>query len=189
MATHNTKVENTKNYLQAALIELIETMPLTKVTVSALTKKAGISRGTFYLHYLDINDYISSLEADIFSVIQTNLSVDLLDDDKFDKLELLITYVQDHFTIFRALIGQNGDKNFEKQLIDLVREFIVSHTERRADQEDLPEVYVVDWLTMSIVSIIYTWLAEENPRSSQEIIAILLRTRYLSPADLIGKKA
>ena len=97
-------------------------------------------------------------------------------------------YVEKNYAIFQILIGKNGDKNFEQRLIDLIKQFIVGNIDKNNQHFNIPKDYILDLLTMSVVSIIYTWFDEETPRTSQEIIDIIIKTRFLSPVELIGEK-
>ncbi|SQF39508.1 transcriptional regulator [Streptococcus ferus] len=189
MTGYQTKRKNTKTYLREAFFSLLEERPINQVTVSALTKKAGISRGTFYLHYLDINDFIQSIKSEIYSVIEEHLQDDLFHDAELSKLTFLIDYVEDTFAVFKALIGKNGDKAFEAYLIRAIKRFILGHAKVSYQDKTIPETYVIDILTMSVIAIIYTWLDEENPRTSREIIDIIVKTRTLSPADLYRRES
>ena len=48
------RVTKTRRPIKAAFLELVQTKPGQKITVTELAKRAEISKGTFYLHYLDI---------------------------------------------------------------------------------------------------------------------------------------
>ena len=48
------RVLKTRRAIQSAFLELIEEKPVNKITVTELAARAEISKGTFYLHYLDI---------------------------------------------------------------------------------------------------------------------------------------
>ena len=48
------RVTKTRRPIKAAFLELVQTKPVQKITVTELAKRAEISKGTFYLHYLDI---------------------------------------------------------------------------------------------------------------------------------------
>ena len=48
--------DHTKNAIMGALIELVGDEPFEKITVTAICKKAGISRQAFYGHFLDKYD-------------------------------------------------------------------------------------------------------------------------------------
>lgn len=50
-------------------MELIIKIPVHKITVTELAKKAEISKGTFYLHYLDIFDLYNKLVKDTVTKI------------------------------------------------------------------------------------------------------------------------
>ncbi|MFC3928780.1 TetR/AcrR family transcriptional regulator [Streptococcus caprae] len=43
----------TKTYIKEALTQLLKETDFERLTISQITKKAGINRGTFYLHYTD----------------------------------------------------------------------------------------------------------------------------------------
>lgn len=59
------RVVRTKMALRSVLGELVEEKGLDAITVSDLTERANMNRGTFYLHYHDKNDLIASLEDEI----------------------------------------------------------------------------------------------------------------------------
>ena len=48
------RVTKTRRPIKAAFLELVQAKPGQKITVTELAKRAEISKGTFYLHYLDI---------------------------------------------------------------------------------------------------------------------------------------
>ena len=48
----------------------MEKKELRKITVTEITKKANINRGTFYLHYFDIYDMVEKLEDEIITKIK-----------------------------------------------------------------------------------------------------------------------
>lgn len=51
--------QETKKVLSNALGELLKEKPLSKITISDITNKAGVNRHTFYYHFSDINDIIA----------------------------------------------------------------------------------------------------------------------------------
>ena len=50
-----------KNQIKHAFASLLYVQPLNKITVTAIIEKAGISRSTFYAHYNDIDDLMSTI--------------------------------------------------------------------------------------------------------------------------------
>lgn len=56
--TRKKRKTNSKNAIRSALSRLLLEQSLESLTISQLTKEAGINRGTFYLHYVDKQDMI-----------------------------------------------------------------------------------------------------------------------------------
>ncbi len=69
MATQMKKAERTKRALAEALEEMLQEMPLTKVTVRALTERAGVDRQTFYYHFDTMNDLVVYLAQERMSLL------------------------------------------------------------------------------------------------------------------------
>lgn len=54
----NTPSSPTREWMQEALLRLLKTKDLSEITVTELTKTAGVSRVTFYRNYFDMADII-----------------------------------------------------------------------------------------------------------------------------------
>ena len=49
-------MNKTKNAINKAFFEVLETKPLNKITISDIVKKCNVGRNTFYYHFKDIHD-------------------------------------------------------------------------------------------------------------------------------------
>ncbi len=58
------RVSKTLRSINAAFMDLIVKKPVNEITVTELARRAEISKGTFYLHYLDIFDLYDKLVND-----------------------------------------------------------------------------------------------------------------------------
>lgn len=188
MTGYSTKKENTRRYLDLALVELLQEVPFHKVSVSNLTKKAGLSQGTFYLHYVDIDDFLNSQKLGLLAQFKEEFPSSSTDGSSNARMAYLVYYVESHFELFRGLLGLNGDKYFEKEVITFIQEFIFEEYQLENRFPELPDQYVINLSVMSIVSIILTWLEETEPRSSQEILEIIIKTRQITLNELIEGK-
>ena len=76
---------NTKTLIQESLLSLLAEKEYSQISVAELCRRAGINRGTFYLHYNNLRQVIDALfdEAlsDIHSLLK-HISLDAADDDK-----------------------------------------------------------------------------------------------------------
>jgi AcrR family transcriptional regulator len=68
------QVDQTHEWFQEALAQLLQQMPYQQITVSALANRAGLSRRTFYRHYVSIDQLLEELlgaeVAQLFKAIQ-----------------------------------------------------------------------------------------------------------------------
>ena len=63
----------TQSWLHNALRELMNEKPYEKIRVGEITKRAQVSRQTFYLHYESKDDLLVSLFDDVFVHFRTEL--------------------------------------------------------------------------------------------------------------------
>lgn len=57
----------TRQTIKDILLEEMKTKPYSKITVTEICKKAEMNRGTFYLHYYDIDDVLDDIFNDFFA--------------------------------------------------------------------------------------------------------------------------
>lgn len=69
MHQNDLRVRKTRAKIKRALIETINEKGFGNLTVSDITERAGINRGTFYIHYKGKQDLLEQLEGAIYSDI------------------------------------------------------------------------------------------------------------------------
>lgn len=61
------RVRYTKQVIKESFLELLKKNSFTKITVTQLCRLAEINRGTFYLHYYDMDDVLDDVLNDMLS--------------------------------------------------------------------------------------------------------------------------
>lgn len=61
------RIRYTKQVIKETFLKMLEKNSFAKITVTELCRMAEINRGTFYLHYYDINDVLDDVFNDILS--------------------------------------------------------------------------------------------------------------------------
>ena len=101
--------ELTKEYLFEALLKLMTKMPFEKITVSELTKCAGVSRTAFYRHYSSIDQIIKEPLMGLISTLRASLCDDKYKNDFrlwcFDMLSFLKNYDDMLLPLLKATVG------------------------------------------------------------------------------------
>ncbi len=93
--------------LKYALKEMLRTMPLEKINVTALCEKCGCHRQTFYYHYQDIYDLVAAI------CLNEDLSAVEKAEDVQGVLTAFIQYIKENFSFLRAAYNSAA-----KDLID-----------------------------------------------------------------------
>lgn len=112
-----------------ALLELLDEKPLDKITITDITKRADVNRGTFYLHYGSVNEVISELQ-DAYIAHMDQYFADLDNPITVDNIMLVtaecLKYIYNHdqpkymALIFHQQVSfaDKVCKNFELRLLE-----------------------------------------------------------------------
>ena len=117
----NQRVMLTKRLVREALIGLLETKSIERISIRELCAQAGINRSTFYAHYGSQADVLADIAshylADISRVIA---AADIRDQsDVIQRVTTVLEYMQSHIQLSRMLLGNYADKSFAVRLISL----------------------------------------------------------------------
>lgn len=195
------KNEATQQRIVSALVSLIDTKGFTNITVSDITRVAKLSRGTFYIYYLDKYDLLKKIEtkliANMEQLMQTNLdktiywvdshkheqTANRLDYSPYKSIIQSFDYLDQNRIVLNALLSKNGDPQFLYQLKALMDRQITLHNDNIFIHEEnmMPHDYQHVLLVNSIISIIGHWLQKETPESPIELADILINSRLLAP--------
>lgn len=113
---------NTKQKLKEALIFLLNEKDLSEISVSELTKKAKINRGTFYLHYVDKMDLVDKLVGELLEELKNILTNEKVDKkNSYDIIKKVLDCVKDDFDFIYTLT-----MNSYKYIDDILRKFLLA---------------------------------------------------------------
>jgi len=87
-----------------------------KITVTELTNKADINRGTFYLHYDDIYDLVEEMEHEGLEYIKSVIRKHSNPVNYYKILMNIIEYVKMKKKFFQSILGKNGDISYVNKL-------------------------------------------------------------------------
>ena len=90
------RVRKTKRNIKHALAHLLQTKPLSKITVTEIAKTAEINKGTFYLHYTDIYDLYYEFIHDVIS-------------DLIGQIDFLPDFFRNPEDFIRKMLEQKGE--------------------------------------------------------------------------------
>ena len=120
---------------EALAEELTQAGDLSRVTVAALTERAGLTRRTFYSHYKDIPDFIERVEGALLDEVRAHVEVIAAAslDDLYRHIEdavpapgsvELLRYLKENGALIGALLGPGGDQAFIEKVTCMAREVV-----------------------------------------------------------------
>ncbi|HHU29158.1 MAG TPA: TetR/AcrR family transcriptional regulator [Firmicutes bacterium] len=165
--------------LEESLITLMEKKDISKITIKEICEKADINRSTFYAHYRDQYDLLRKIENKFLAAIQAYL-------ENFDKkytedivliTEKIFQYIRKNARICRLLLSERGDFTFQKKIMKLVYDLIISEItgNNKITKEDAE--YVYSFTVSGCVGFVQKWLDDgmkKSPRCMAETIVNLI---------------
>ena len=148
-----------KTMLAHALRDALQTVPLSKVTVSGLTRTAGVTRQAFYYHFADIRD----LTVWVFKrEVADQIIAHATHEDWADGLLAMFTWMRNHPEETRSVIASLSMEDLQiflyKQLRAVMEPIVDQHSADLPVTED-DRVFVTDHFTLAILGNVSQWLA------------------------------
>lgn len=180
-----------KTALALALRDALTTTPLSKVTVSGLTRTAGVTRQAFYYHFADIRDLtVWVFKREVADQIISHATYD----DWSDGLLAMLVWMQSHPEETRSVISSLGMEELQiflhKQL-RAVMEPIVDQLGANLTVTEGDRIFIVDHFTLAVLGHISQWIAtgmSADPYILTERIARILEGQVLRALTLFSAK-
>ena len=166
-----------------AFFKLVKEKKPDRITVSDITKTAGIARSTFYNHYQDIPSLISAVEDktihDVFSMMENFQPKN--DRDICSSYFLnLCRYTMENPFLSGLLSTPHGNDLFEKMLTMLHHYVTETTSNSRPSRHTKEEVsYVITCAIGSTIGVLHKW-SRDNFNLAPEVIADILSEVFLS---------
>lgn len=200
MRTTDRRSVRTRLALREALAEEIHTAgDLSRVTVTGVTERAGVTRRTFYSHYKDIPALVRDIEdetiRDLVPLARTISEANLTELEesmhRFDPCPgstEVLAYFREHGAVLSALLGEGGDPAFAEKIKAMVCEVVQS---RALDGFSSMAFAVFDYYLTFVVSaevgVMVRWLTTGMVESDRAMACIMTALLFIRPGDLYGR--
>ncbi|MCH5586597.1 TetR/AcrR family transcriptional regulator [Shimazuella sp. AN120528] len=182
------RITRTREMLRNALMELIQEKGFEKITVQELTKRAGLYRGTFYLHYQDIYDLFDQSKAEMLKGIR-EIASDVNPQDFQQQNWLkephpqalrMYEYYAEHAAFFRTILGPNGDPSFLVEIKAIMKELFQKNYalfKKNEAQLPIPEDFFISYIVSANLGLLQHWFETDMVYSPREIALMSMRMR------------
>lgn len=117
----------TRKVIQKAVVDAMETKPVTDITITEVCSACGIARSTFYRYYDSVDDVLKKTGDELLAAIKRVSSLDKYDSSsapmKPRQSDLARAQILKEYAPFiLAATGYNGDPSFAKKAANLISE-------------------------------------------------------------------
>lgn len=171
----DTKNTKSKIAIRHTFIDLMQNGNLSKVTVSEIARKAKISRGTFYLHFKDVEDLYASIENEVYENLSQVFGAYYENKDSL-QVELLtkgiVDFIYDNKEIFVILISPEHNQQTMRRIKNFCYERMVFSFD---DQTELQFEHTRTILLISgFIGVLEEWLLGDLNVGKEEITQMLI---------------
>lgn len=163
--TNDHRAKVTQMLIRQAFTELLKQKPIQNISIRELCERAGINRGTFYAHYLDIYDLRDSLENEMFEKFDQALK-DQLEANNGAVSPVRVTAelfqcLKDHSDLCVVTLGEYGDKNFLLKLVTRARQIgMESYVKYFADVSPQKIDYFYAYISSGCMGLVQKWIED-----------------------------
>lgn len=168
----------TQMLLKNALVKLMQEQHISKISVRALCEVADINRSTFYVHYANPQDLLNKVKQEVLENLNKYLEKQELNYTRPISVQVLtkiLDYLKENVELFKALLSENCDFAFQKDILELAQ-VISSQVTQTFDVKKRD--YIKTFCITGAISILQKWLQEDMQESSQQMAEFIIQVMY-----------
>ena len=172
----------TKMMLKEALLKLLHTRQLNKITITDLCRESGINRATFYRHYEEPKDILNEIRYSIFEDIKNIEKQSNINSSEDQLLEQVCQYFFENRELLNILFKYRNDEDFVLLINEICRQRI-PHLRKHGYMKDYDDESLklsTCYFTGGIYYILRQWLSEPIEKSPKEIARIIQNVLNIS---------
>lgn len=182
--------QQTYMQLKQAAAEVLGETGYRNFTIKAVTERADVGYGTFYLHFKDKDDIVWAVIQDIIAVWWDDMMAKLKD-IPFPRREYLswvylfelTDSVRDEFS---AMFGTGGSTTLLKYYQEYVADLHVRNMRAGTFSAnlDVPIEWLAQFMTGALVRLMVWWVETPNDYTPEQMAALMYQTAYRQPPPL-----
>lgn len=161
---NNKRRQTTRESIEKAFIELLQTREISRITVSDICKITGYNRSTFYANYIDIYDLADTLRKKLETEINELYGEDTFNNIGTDYIKLF-KHVKENQIFYNTYFKLGYDSMHTVDLGLLTQENMLF------PEKDM--TYHIEFHKAGLNAIIKKWLASGCDKSPEAMVKIL----------------
>ncbi|MBF7030595.1 TetR/AcrR family transcriptional regulator [Staphylococcus kloosii] len=193
------RIKKSKQAIKQAFIQLLQEQELDKITIRDITTLADINRGTFYLHYVDKYDLLSSMEDEYINHLSEKLNFDYLlkqydSTEAFAKeftssiLKNIMSYIENNIDFYKVILNLERKSQIENKISQLMFNNMQTHITSKNQIAGIPIDYFHSYVSGATISFIKHWVQDDNRMSVDDLSDILFKIIFNGPLRLMANE-
>ncbi len=171
------RIQRTRQLLQDALLALILEKGYAAITIQDILDRANLGRSTFYAHYRDKEDLLTS-EFEHFREMFEEYDAQPAIDKRKPRAAMpppslaFFRHAGENHELYKAIVGKQGGEVVQKYLYQYVSDLMKEHLNRQiglARNLTVPREVLVHYFVSSFLALLTWWLDHDMPYSAERM--------------------
>lgn len=179
------RIVKTRNNLYQTLISLMSDKPFEEIKVSDICEKALVNRSTFYSHYSDkyelLSSLIDTLKDSLEKELEKNTSMLNTKEYYLEMISLFLDHVEEKKNIYAAIGKTNKNGILMDMIYDTFKKEIIEGMNKLDKRVQIPNNFVATFYLGAVFSVGTEWMLNNFKYTKKEMLHYL---DILIPDDL-----
>lgn len=166
------RIIKTKNNIYLSLINLLKNNTFEEIKVSDICNEALINRSTFYAHFEDKYELISSLINDLKKDLESELKTiqkDLTTKEYYlEMIRIFLNHIEGKEDIYRSIMINNKNSIIMDMIYDTISNDL--NNKIKKDDIDIPVEVVSSFYIGAVINVGIEWLKNGKSYSKEEML-------------------
>jgi AcrR family transcriptional regulator len=175
---------HTRALLMAAAGELLVEVGYPKLTIKAITDRADVGYGTFYLHFTDKDDIVWAVMRQTMESWRVDMEAKVLafpsPQREYQSWVYIFEYAGQVRESILTMLGSKGSAKLLQRYQDYLATMHEANLRegRYSSGLDLPPVFLAQFMTGALVRLLIWWAETPNDYSPQQMADMLYEAAY-----------
>lgn len=172
-----------KNILAKSLLNLVENNHLEHITIKQILEESGVSRQTFYNHFIDKNDLIQYIY--VHKIIPDYQ--DIKEDMNFlNSLIVSFYHMKEYHKFMKEACMMEGQNCLKTYIFEHCKEFDLKWHQTLYGKEEMSDAlkFATEYHAYASTSMTLSWILSDMPVSCEEMADLITRMRGIGMDQL-----
>lgn len=176
MENLDTRVQFTRTTLKNTILHLLLEKPISKISVKELCTKAGLNRGTFYLHYSSPEELLNEIQYDFLKENQTIFENYWNQERDVDIMTEIFDCISRNRDVCKVIMGNNGNLYFMDNIKEMMRDRILTEWQKEFPNYNRNDLtFLFEFIFTGSMRLILDWIDDDQGISASEFTKRLER--------------